>query len=33
MAAMVRFEAKIDVPMEIRSLADFRRWALSEDFP
>ncbi len=33
MAATVLFEERIEVPLDIRSLADFRRWALSDDFP
>lgn len=33
MAASVIFEEQVEVPLGIRSLDDFRRWALSEDFP
>ncbi len=33
MATAVVFEERVIVPMDIRSLADFRRWALSEAFP
>jgi Uma2 family endonuclease len=33
MAAFVIFEERVQVPLGIRSLDDFRRWALSEGFP
>jgi len=33
MATTVAFEEQIEIPMDLRSLADFRRWALSDDFP
>ena len=33
MATVIRFEEQIEVPMDIRSLADFRRWATSDEFP
>jgi len=33
MAVTLVLEEQIEVPMELRSLADFRRWATSEDFP
>jgi hypothetical protein len=29
----VIFEERIEVPLTMRSLADFRLWALSDDFP
>jgi len=32
-ATSVIFEEQIEVPLNMRSLADFRRWALSDDFP
>lgn len=31
--ATVLFEERVEVPLGIRSLADFRRWALSDEFP
>jgi len=31
--ATIRFEEQIEIPLGIRSLADFRRWATSDDFP
>jgi Uma2 family endonuclease len=33
MAITLVLEEQIEVPMDLRSLADFRRWATSEDFP
>jgi len=33
MATTVAFEELIEVPMDLRSLADFRGWARSDDFP
>jgi len=33
MVTTVLFEERVEVPLDIRSLADFRRWAFSEDFP
>jgi Uma2 family endonuclease len=33
MASAVIFEERVVVPMDLRSLADFRRWALSDEFP
>ncbi len=33
MAITLVFEEQIEVPMDLRSLADFRRWATSDDFP
>jgi Uma2 family endonuclease len=33
MATMIRFEEQLEIPLGIRSLADFRRWATSDDFP
>jgi Uma2 family endonuclease len=31
--ATVLFEEQLEIPAEIRSLADFRQWAVSEEFP
>jgi Uma2 family endonuclease len=33
MVMTVLFEEQVEIPLNIQSLADFRRWALSEDFP
>ncbi len=33
MVATIRFEEQIEIPLDIRSLAEFRRWAASEGFP
>ena len=33
MAVTVVFDEEIEVPMDLGCLADFRRWATSEDFP
>jgi len=33
MVTTVLFEEKVEIPLDIRSLADFRRWALSPEFP
>ena len=33
MATTVVFEGQVEIPLDLRSLADFRRWALSDDFP
>ena len=33
MALALVLEERIEVPMDIRSLGDFRRWATSETFP
>lgn len=33
MATSVIFEEQVEIPMDMRSLDDFRRWALSEAFP
>ena len=33
MATTVILEDQIEIPLGIRSLSDFRRWALSDDFP
>ena len=32
-ATSIIFEEQIEVPLTMRSLADFRRWALSDEFP
>ena len=33
MASTVVFEEQVEIPLDLRSLAEFRRWALSDDFP
>jgi len=33
MATTIRFEDSVEIPLNIRSLADFRRWATSDAFP
>ena len=33
LATSVIFEEQIEVPLRWRSLADFRRWAASDEFP
>jgi len=33
MVTTVLFEERVEVPLDLRSLADFRRWAFSEQFP
>jgi Uma2 family endonuclease len=33
MAATLRIEDQIEIPMDLRDLADFRRWAVSDAFP
>jgi Uma2 family endonuclease len=33
MAGVVSFEEQVEIPLDIRSLEDFRRWALSDEFP
>ena len=33
MATSVIFEERVEIPLTIRSLAEFRRWAVSDDFP
>lgn len=33
MASSVIFEERVEIPLTLRSLADFRRWAHSEGFP
>ena len=33
MATAVIFEEQVEIPMDLESLADFRRWALSDEFP
>jgi len=33
MATTVVFEEQVEIPLDLRSLADFRRWALSDEFP
>ncbi|HUT89179.1 MAG TPA: Uma2 family endonuclease [Thermoguttaceae bacterium] len=33
MATTVVFEERVEIPLDLRSLADFRRWAMSDDFP
>jgi Uma2 family endonuclease len=33
MAGSVIFEEQFEIPLDLNSLADFRRWALSDDFP
>ena len=33
LATSIIFEERIEVPLTIRSLADFRRWATSDEFP
>lgn len=33
MATTVVFEGQVEVPLDLRSLADFRRWATSDEFP
>jgi Uma2 family endonuclease len=33
MAVTVIFEEQVEIPLSIQSLADFRHWALSDDFP
>jgi Uma2 family endonuclease len=32
-ATSILFEEQIEVPLTVRSLAEFRRWALSDEFP
>lgn len=33
MATTVVFEEQVEIPLNLTSLADFRRWAMSDDFP
>ncbi len=33
MATAVVLEDQVEIPMDLRSLADFRRWAMSDEFP
>lgn len=33
MSGSVVFEERVEIPLDLRSLADFRRWALSDEFP
>jgi len=33
MATTLVIEEQVEIPMDLRSLADFRRWATSDDFP
>jgi Uma2 family endonuclease len=33
MATIVAFQEQVEVPLNLRSLADFRAWATSDDFP
>ncbi len=33
MATTVILEERIEIPLDLRSLSDFRRWAMSSDFP
>jgi Uma2 family endonuclease len=33
LATSIVFEERIEVPLSVRSLADFRRWATSDEFP
>jgi Uma2 family endonuclease len=33
MATMLRIEDQVEIPMDLRNLADFRRWAVSDSFP
>ncbi len=33
MSGTVVFEERVEIPMDLRSLVDFRRWALSDEFP
>ena len=33
MATSVVFENQVEIPYNLQSLADFRRWALSDEFP
>ncbi len=33
MASTVVFEEQVEIPLNLRSLAEFRRWALSDGFP
>lgn len=33
MASTVVFEEQVEIPLDLRSLAEFRRWALSDGFP
>jgi len=33
MATTVVFEGQVEIPLTLRSLADFRRWATSDEFP
>jgi Uma2 family endonuclease len=33
MATTLVLEDQVEIPMDLRSLADFRRWAVSEEFP
>ena len=33
MATVVVLEEQVEIPLNLTSLADFRRWALSDDFP
>jgi Uma2 family endonuclease len=33
MATMIVFEERVEIPSDVQSLADFRRWTLSPEFP
>ena len=33
MATTLIIEEQVEIPMDLRSLADFRRWATSDEFP
>jgi len=33
MATVVRIEEQVEIPLEVHTLAEFRRWAASDDFP
>ena len=33
MATILRIEDQVEIPMDLKDLADFRRWAVSEAFP
>ncbi|MFC1597806.1 hypothetical protein ACFL5Q_07745, partial [Planctomycetota bacterium] len=33
MATTIRIEEQVEIPLSLRTLADFRRWATSDAFP
>ena len=33
MSTTVVFEEQVEIPLDLRTLADFRRWSVSDDFP